>query len=29
MVVSMDETAGGNYKGVEHLHIRKFLLETK
>ncbi|MEK7719011.1 MAG: ATP-binding protein [Bacteroidota bacterium] len=27
MVVSMDETAGGNYKGVEHLSIRKFLLE--
>jgi predicted AAA+ superfamily ATPase len=27
MVVSMDETAIGNYKGIEHFHIRKFLLE--
>jgi uncharacterized protein len=26
IVVSMDETAGGNFKGIEHLHIRKFLL---
>jgi uncharacterized protein len=25
VVVSMDETAGGNYKGIEHVHIRKFL----
>jgi uncharacterized protein len=25
MVVSMDETAGGQYKGVEHVHIRQFL----
>jgi hypothetical protein len=27
MVVSMDETAIGNFKGIEHFHIRKFLLE--
>ena len=27
MVISMDETASGNFKGIEHLHIRKFLLE--
>jgi len=25
VVVSMDETAGGNYKGIEHVPIRKFL----
>jgi predicted AAA+ superfamily ATPase len=25
IVVSMDETAAGNYKGIEHVHIRKFL----
>lgn len=25
MVISMDEFAGGEYKGVEHWHIRKFL----
>lgn len=27
-VVSMDETAGGNYKGIEHISIRNFLLKT-
>jgi predicted AAA+ superfamily ATPase len=27
IVVSMDETATGNFKGIEHIHIRKFLLE--
>ncbi|MFC2130421.1 ATP-binding protein [Bacteroidota bacterium] len=27
MVVSMDELAGGNFKGIEHWHIRKFLTE--
>jgi predicted AAA+ superfamily ATPase len=27
IVVSMDETAGGNYKGIEHMNIRKFLAE--
>lgn len=27
MVISMDETASGNFKGIGHLHIRKFLLE--
>ena len=27
VVVSMDELAQSNYKGVEHLHIRKFLME--
>jgi hypothetical protein len=26
IVVSMDETATGNYKGIEHLSIRKFLM---
>ena len=26
IVVSMDETATGNYKGVEHVSIRKFLM---
>lgn len=25
MVVSMDEPAGGNIQGIEHLHLRKFL----
>jgi uncharacterized protein len=25
IVVSMDETADGNYKGIEHVNIRKFL----
>jgi predicted AAA+ superfamily ATPase len=25
MVVSMDETAQGHDKGIEHIHIRKFL----
>lgn len=25
LVVSMDASAGGNYKGIEHVHIRKFL----
>ena len=25
MVISMDEMAQGNYKGIEHWHIRKFL----
>jgi hypothetical protein len=25
IVVSMDETAEGNFKGIEHMHIRKFL----
>jgi predicted AAA+ superfamily ATPase len=28
-VVSMDETASGNYKGIEHWNIRKFLMEFK
>ena len=27
IVVSMDDFAESNYKGVEHIHIRKFLLE--
>ena len=27
VVVSMDEPAGGNFKGIEHIHIRKFLAE--
>lgn len=27
MVVSMDETAVGNYKGIEHVSIRDFLIE--
>ncbi|MEI6747719.1 MAG: hypothetical protein WCM93_01040, partial [Bacteroidota bacterium] len=26
MVVSMDETATGNYKGIEHIPIRAFLM---
>lgn len=26
MVVSMDDVAGGNYRGVEHVHIEDFLL---
>ncbi len=26
IVVSMDETASGNFKGIEHISIRKFLL---
>ncbi len=26
IVVSMDETASGNYKGIEHISIRKFLM---
>ena len=25
IVVSMDDTAEGNFKGIEHMHIRKFL----
>jgi len=25
LVVSMDETAAGNYKGIEHISVRKFL----
>jgi hypothetical protein len=25
MVISMDEMASGNFKGIEHWHIRKFL----
>ena len=28
IVVSMDETASGNYKGIEHISIRKFLTEN-
>lgn len=28
IVVSMDDFAESNYKGVEHIHIRKFLLEN-
>ena len=28
-VVSMDETAGGNFKGIEHVGIREFLLKVK
>jgi hypothetical protein len=27
MVISMDEMAQGNYKGIEHWHIRKFLTD--
>ena len=27
IVVSMDETAEGNYKGIEHMNIRKFLAD--
>lgn len=27
MVVSMDETATGNFNGINHLTIHKFLLE--
>ena len=27
MVVSMDETSGGSFKGIEHVSIRNFLLE--
>lgn len=27
LVVSMDEFASGNYKGIEHWHVRKFLVE--
>jgi len=26
IVVSMDETATGNYKGIKHIPIRKFLM---
>jgi uncharacterized protein len=26
-VVSMDEAADGNYKGIEHVNIRKFLAQ--
>ena len=29
IVVSMDETASGNFKGITHQNIRKFLLELK
>ena len=29
IVISMDEFAGGNVKGVEHLHVRDFLLSVK
>ena len=28
IVVSMDETASGNYKGIEHISIRKFLMTS-
>jgi len=28
IVVSMDEFAQSNYKGIEHIHIRKFLLSS-
>ena len=28
LVVSMDETAAGNYKGIEHISVRKFLTEN-
>jgi uncharacterized protein len=28
LVVSMDETAAGNYKGIEHVSVRKFLTEN-
>jgi predicted AAA+ superfamily ATPase len=28
MVVSMDETATGNYKGIEHVSIQNFLTEA-
>lgn len=28
-VITMDETASGNYKGIEHWNIRKFLMEFK
>jgi len=27
IVVSMDELAQSNYKGVEHIQIRKFLID--
>ncbi|MBI9069879.1 MAG: ATP-binding protein [Salinivirgaceae bacterium] len=27
MVISMDEMAEGNFKGIEHWHIRRFLME--
>ena len=27
IVVTMDDMAGSNYKGIEHLHIREFLLK--
>lgn len=26
MVVSMDDFAGGNYQGIDHIHIEDFLL---
>jgi len=29
IVVSMDEAVGGTYKGVQHLHVRKFLLSLR
>lgn len=29
LVVSMDEMAGGQYKGIEHLHISDFLVKKK
>ena len=28
IVVSMDETAAGKYKGIEHISIRKFLMTS-
>jgi predicted AAA+ superfamily ATPase len=27
ILISMDSFAEGNYKGIEHLHVRKFLME--
>ncbi len=29
MVVSMDETATGNYKGIQHVSIRNFLTDKE
>ncbi len=29
IIVSMDPFASGNYKGIEHIHIRKFLTDFK
>lgn len=29
IIISMDPFATGNYKGIEHIHIRKFLTDFK